>query len=126
MIDLYSWTAPNGHKVQILLEEPAIPYRAIPINITSGAQHAASYRAINPNGKIPAIVNHDPQDGGAPRDVTKLMYLYMDCRRLAKLQGLKIRATTKLWDAALASQAMLFAKSRNHPGRRHTFAGSRA
>lgn len=49
----------------------------------------------------------------APRDVAKLKYLYMDCRRLAKLQGLTIRATTKLWDAALASQAMLFAKSHN-------------
>jgi len=47
------------------------------------------------------------------RDVAKLKYLYMDCRRLAKLQGLTIRATTKLWDASLGSQAMLFAKSRN-------------
>ena len=47
------------------------------------------------------------------RDIAKLRYLYMDCRRLATLQGLTIRATTKLWDASLASQAMLFAKSRN-------------
>jgi 2-hydroxychromene-2-carboxylate isomerase len=47
------------------------------------------------------------------RDVAKLKYLYMDCRRMANLQGLTIRATTKLWDASLASQAMLFAKSRN-------------
>ncbi|MGY2488853.1 DsbA family protein [Cupriavidus sp. CP313] len=47
------------------------------------------------------------------RDVAKLKYLYMDCRRLARRQGLTIRATTKLWDAGLASQAMLFAKSRN-------------
>jgi len=46
------------------------------------------------------------------RDIAKLKYLYMDCRRLARLQGLTIRATTKLWDAAPASQAMLFAKSR--------------
>lgn len=46
------------------------------------------------------------------RDVAKLKYLYMDCRRLARLQGLTIRATTKLWDATLASQAMLFAKGR--------------
>ncbi len=46
------------------------------------------------------------------RDVAKLKYLYMDCRRLAKLQGLTIRATTKLWDATLGSQAMLFAKSK--------------
>lgn len=47
------------------------------------------------------------------RDVAKLKYLYMDCRRLAKLQGLTTRSTTKLWDATLASQAMLFAKSRS-------------
>jgi len=46
------------------------------------------------------------------RDVAKLKYLYMDCRRLAQLQGLTVRATTKLWDATLASQAMLFAKSK--------------
>ena len=47
------------------------------------------------------------------RDVVKLKYLYMDCRRLAKQQGLTICGTIKLWDASLASQAMLFAKSRN-------------
>jgi 2-hydroxychromene-2-carboxylate isomerase len=46
------------------------------------------------------------------RDVAKLKYLYMDCRRLAERQGLTIRSTTKLWDAALASQALLFAKSK--------------
>lgn len=46
------------------------------------------------------------------RDVAKLKYLYMDCRRLAKQQGLTIRATTKLWDARLSSQAMLFAKAK--------------
>jgi 2-hydroxychromene-2-carboxylate isomerase len=47
------------------------------------------------------------------RDIAKVKYLYMDCRRLAKLQGLTIRATTKLWDASLASQALLFAKAHN-------------
>lgn len=66
MIDLYTWPAPNGHKAQILVEELGIPYRLIPINITTGAQHEASYRRVNPNGKIPAIVDHAPQDGGAP------------------------------------------------------------
>ena len=44
------------------------------------------------------------------RDIAKVKYLYMDCRRLAKLQGLTIRSTVKLWDASLASQAFLFAK----------------
>lgn len=66
MIDLYSWAAPNGHKVQILVEELEIPYLVIPINITAGDQHTDAYRAINPNGKIPAIVDHAPADGGGP------------------------------------------------------------
>lgn len=47
------------------------------------------------------------------RDIAKVRYLYMDCRRLAAKQGLTIRSTTKLWDATLGSQALLFAKSRN-------------
>ncbi|WP_342619513.1 DsbA family protein [Rhodoferax sp. GW822-FHT02A01] len=47
------------------------------------------------------------------RDVAKLKYLYMDCRRLAKTQGLTVRSTTKLWDPTLASQAVLFAKAGN-------------
>ncbi len=51
-------------------------------------------------------------DERASRHVAKLKYLYMDCRRLASLQGLTIRSTTKLWDPTLASQAVLFAKSR--------------
>lgn len=47
------------------------------------------------------------------RDVAKVKYLYMDCRRLAKKQGLTIRSTTKLWDPTLGCQAMLFAKAHN-------------
>jgi 2-hydroxychromene-2-carboxylate isomerase len=47
------------------------------------------------------------------RDVAKLKYLYMDCRRLAQRQQLVIRATTKLWDPVPASQALLFAKTQN-------------
>lgn len=79
MIDLYSWSAPNGHKVHILIEELGIPYRIVPINITAGAQHEAGYRAINPNGKIPAIVDHAPLDGGAPHTVfeTGAILLYL-------------------------------------------------
>ena len=79
MIDLYSWPAPNGHKAHILVEELEIPYRIIPIDITSGAQHTASYRSINPNGKIPAIVDHAPLDGGPPITVfeTGAILLYL-------------------------------------------------
>lgn len=52
-------------------------------------------------------------DQRAPRDVAKLKYLYMDCRRLASKQALTIRATTKLWDPTLASEAVMFAKSKH-------------
>jgi len=59
MLELYSWTTPNGDKLHIMLEEIGLPYRAIPVNIGAGEQHTPAFRAINPNGKIPALV--DPQ-----------------------------------------------------------------
>jgi GST-like protein len=59
MIELYTWTTPNGFKPLIMLEELGTPFRAISINIGSGAQHAAEYLRINPNGKIPALI--DPE-----------------------------------------------------------------
>lgn len=79
MIDLYSWAAPNGHKVQILVEELGIAYRMVPVNITRGDQHDPAYLAINPNGRIPAIVDHAPSDGGAPFTVfeTGAIMLYL-------------------------------------------------
>jgi GST-like protein len=79
MIDLYSWSAPNGHKVHILIEELGIPYRIVPVNITTGAQHEEVYRAINPNGKIPAIVDHAPLGGGPSHTVfeTGAILLYL-------------------------------------------------
>ncbi len=79
MIDLYSWSAPNGHKVHLLIEELGIAYRIVPINITQGDQHTPGYRAINPNGKIPAIVDHAPAGGGAPHTVfeTGAILLYL-------------------------------------------------
>ena len=66
MIDLYYWTTPNGHKVTIFLEEAGLPYRIVPVNIGRGEQFEASFLAIAPNNRIPAIVDHAPADGGAP------------------------------------------------------------
>ena len=57
MIDLYTWTTPNGRKVSIMLEELGMPYRAIPINITNDDQFAPDFLKISPNNKIPAIVD---------------------------------------------------------------------
>jgi GSH-dependent disulfide-bond oxidoreductase len=63
MLDLYTWTTPNGRKVSIMLEELALPYRVHPINIGKGEQFAPDYVAINPNGKIPSLVDPDGPDG---------------------------------------------------------------
>lgn len=66
MIDLYYWTTPNGHKVTIFLEESGLPYEIKPINIATGEQFEPEFLKISPNNKIPAIVDHDPADGGEP------------------------------------------------------------
>ncbi|MCB1672153.1 MAG: glutathione S-transferase N-terminal domain-containing protein [Gammaproteobacteria bacterium] len=58
MIDLYTWSTPNGRKVSIMLEETGLPYRAIPIDITQGEQHEEDFIRIAPNHKIPALVDH--------------------------------------------------------------------
>ena len=59
MIDLYTWSTPNGRKVSVMLEECGIPYRVHTVNIGAGEQFKPGFLAINPNNRIPAIV--DPQ-----------------------------------------------------------------
>ena len=63
MIDLYTWTTPNGRKVSIMLEETGLPYRVHPIDISKGDQFKPEFVAINPNSKIPAIVDEEGPDG---------------------------------------------------------------
>src|SRR6266567_2408341 len=53
MIQLYTWPTPNGHKVQIMLEEVGVPYTVHPIDIIRGAQFDPDYLALNPNNKVP-------------------------------------------------------------------------
>lgn len=59
MIDLYTWTTPNGRKVSILLEETGLPYTAHTINIMEDDQFAPEFLAIGPNNKIPAIMDQE-------------------------------------------------------------------
>lgn len=59
MIDLYTWKTPNGRKISIALEELGLPYKLFPVNIGNGDQHQPDFLRISPNGKIPAIVDHD-------------------------------------------------------------------
>lgn len=64
MIKLYLWTTPNGRKPLVLLEELGVPYEMVPIRL-NGQQKSPEYLAINPNGRIPAIID-EPEDGSDP------------------------------------------------------------
>ncbi|BAO60670.1 MULTISPECIES: glutathione binding-like protein [Pseudomonas] len=66
MIDLYYWTTPNGHKISLFLEEAGLPYTLYPVNIGLGEQFKPEFLKIAPNNRIPAIVDHQPTDGGQP------------------------------------------------------------
>ncbi|MBI1998582.1 MAG: glutathione S-transferase N-terminal domain-containing protein [Deltaproteobacteria bacterium] len=78
MIQLYTWDTPNGKKVSIMLEEIGLPYEVHPVNLRQGEQMKPGYLAINPNNKIPAIIDTDGP-GGKPFTLFEsgaiLMYL---------------------------------------------------
>ena len=59
MIDLYTWTTPNGRKISILLEELCVRYTVHPIDISKDEQFQPSFLKISPNNRIPAIVDHE-------------------------------------------------------------------
>ena len=63
MIDLYTWSTPNGRKVSIMLEECALPYRTHKVDIGKGDQFREEFVSINPNSKIPAILDYDGPNG---------------------------------------------------------------
>ena len=67
MIDVYTWTTGNGRKIPIFLEETGTPYRLHMVDIHNGGQHTPEFVKINPNSKIPAIID---QDGPGGRPIT--------------------------------------------------------
>jgi GST-like protein len=78
MIDFYALTSPNVQKIYIMLEETSLPYKEIFVDVWKGDQYSPEFLRINPNNKIPAIVDHDGP-GGKPYTVFEsgaiLMYL---------------------------------------------------
>jgi GSH-dependent disulfide-bond oxidoreductase len=96
MIQLYTWGTPNGKKVSIMLEEIDLPYEVHPINIGQGDQFKPEYLAINPNNKIPSIIDTDGP-GGKPLTLFEsgaiLMYL--------------AEKTGKLWPADLRQRYLV-------------------
>jgi GST-like protein len=67
VIDFYFHPTPNPSKVALFLEEAGLPYNVVPVDTRKGEQHKPAFRAINPNGKVPAIVDHDGPGGAAVR-----------------------------------------------------------
>ncbi len=100
MIDLYYWTTPNGHKITLFLEETGLPYRIVPVDISKGAQFDPAFLSIAPNNRIPAIVDHEPADGGVPLSVFEsgaiLLYLAEKTGRLLP-RNVRGRAQVTQW-----------------------------
>ncbi|HEX5327556.1 MAG TPA: glutathione S-transferase N-terminal domain-containing protein [Acetobacteraceae bacterium] len=69
MLDLHYWPTPNGKKVTILLEECGLRYDVIPCNIGRGDQFKPEFLKLNPNHRMPVLVDHEPAGGGAPISV---------------------------------------------------------
>jgi GST-like protein len=79
MLDLYFAPTPNGWKITIMLAECGLEYRLKTVDLFAGEQHEASFRELNPNGRIPVLVDHEPVGGGPPRAIFEsgaiLLYL---------------------------------------------------
>jgi GST-like protein len=77
MLKFYYSGAPNPTKVALFLEEAGLPYEAIPVDTRKGDQHKPEYKAINPNAKVPSIVDGDPASGGAVVFDSNAILLYL-------------------------------------------------
>jgi len=79
MLDLHYWPTPNGKKVTVLLEELGLPYNVVPVNIQRGDQFTPEFLRLNPNHRMPVLVDRAPAGGGGPLSVfesgTIMMYL---------------------------------------------------
>ncbi len=96
MIDLYTWTTPNGRKVSIALEEMGLPYRVVPVPLKTGAQKTPDFLAINPNGRIPAIVDRDNGDFAVFESGAILIYLAEKSRKFLPAET-KARSVVLQW-----------------------------
>lgn len=98
LIDLYFWPTPNGWKISIALEELALKYKTIPVEIGAGDQFSEDFLAISPNAKMPAIVDHDV-DGDPVSVFESGAILYYLANKTGKLmpQDEKGRKETLEW-----------------------------
>jgi len=97
MIDVHYWPTPNGKKVTILLEEAEVPHRIVPCSIGEGDQFRDEFLAISPNNRMPAIVDHEPADGGAPISVFEsgAIMIYV-AEKIDRFRGRDLRERTEV------------------------------
>jgi GST-like protein len=111
MIKFYYSGAPNPMKVALMLEECGLPYEAVPVDTRKGQQHKPDYLAINPNGKVPAIVDGDATvfDSNAI-----LLYLAEKTGKFLPGKGDKARGELLSWLMFVASGVGPFAGQSVH------------
>jgi GST-like protein len=97
MFDLHYWPTPNGKKVTILLEECGAPYNIVPCNIGRGDQFAPEFLKMNPNHRMPVLVDRDPAGGGEPISVFEsgAIMLYI-AEKLGKFYPPDVRGKTEV------------------------------
>jgi glutathione S-transferase len=96
VIDLYTAPTPNGRKASIALEEMALPYRVIAVDLAAGEQKTPAFLAINPNGRIPAIVDRDAGDFPVFESGAILVWLAEKCGRFLPAEA-KPRSEVLQW-----------------------------
>jgi len=87
MIRFYFHPTPNPAKIALFLEEAGLPYETVPVDTSKGEQHAAAFRAINPNGKVPAIVDTDGPTGKEARVFDSTAILIYLAEKAGKFLG---------------------------------------
>jgi GST-like protein len=96
MIELYTAPTPNGHKASIMLEEIGWQYEVVPVNLLEGEQRKPEYLAINPNGRIPTIIDRGNDDFVVFESGAILVYLAERSGRLLPIEE-KARSTVLQW-----------------------------
>ena len=96
MITLYTAATPNGHKISIALEELGLPYRLHVVDLAKNEQKEPWFLALNPNGRIPAIVDHDNGDFAVFESGAILIYLAEKTGKLMPLEA-KGRSLVLQW-----------------------------
>lgn len=104
MIRFYFHPTPNPAKIALFLEESGLPYEVIPVDTSKGEQHAPAFRKINPNGKVPAIVDTDGPGGREARVFDSTAILIYLAEKTGSFQGAPADRTELLsWLLFIAS-----------------------